>query len=244
MSPFVPISPNFNQIEVNSMYFIRDYYGPAVYKPSSNPDVMILGQDPTVDTTRRFSTVLGLENADASNETESKSLQRYIRKRILEPLNINNLRIIAVNLVNAYYYDVPNKIIAKTYKDLILENAKNKGINTKKYPDKTNGAILHALNFECQTRKDFERLINLYPIRHIITLGEPVFQVIRERYDLNLEAKISDILKAIDSEPPIIPINNKEVSLLPLPHISSANREFYKQFLKRDLIQLSPWYER
>jgi len=225
------------------MYFIRDYCGPEFYKPGSNPDVMILGQDPTVDTTRRFATVLGLEKADASNETESKSLQRYIWKGILEPLNINNLRIIAVNLVNAYYYDAPNKIIAKTYKDLILENAKNKGINTKKYPDKTNGAILHALNFESQTRKDFERLLNLYPIRHIITLGEPVFQVIRERYDLNLNAKISDILKAIDGNPPLISINNKKVSLLPLPHISSANKDFYKQFLKRDLKLLSPRYK-
>ncbi len=226
------------------MYFIRDYNGPEVYKPGSNPDVLMLGQDPTVDTNRRFATVLGLEKTDASDETESKPLQRYIWKGILEPLNINNLRIIAVNLINAYYYDVPNKIIAKTYKDLILENAKKERINTKKYPDKTNGAILHALNFECQTRKDFERLLNLYPIRHIITLGEPVFQVIRERYGLNLDAKISNILKAIGGKPPLISINNKEVSLLPLPHISSANREFYKQFLKRDLKRLSPWYKR
>ena len=205
---------------------------------------MILGQDPTVDTTRRFATVLGLGKAEASSETESKSLQRYIMERILEPLTINNLRIIAVNLVNAYYSDVPNKIIAKTYKDLILENATNKGINVKKYPDKTNGAILHALNFECQTRQDFESLLNLYPIRHIITLGEPVFQVIRERYDLDLNAKIRDILEAVDGNPPLISINNKKVSLLPLPHISSANREFYKQFLERDLKLLSSWYKR
>ena len=41
------------------MYFIRDYYGPEVYKPSSNPDVMMLGQDPTVRATRAGPTVLG-----------------------------------------------------------------------------------------------------------------------------------------------------------------------------------------
>ena len=229
------------------MYFIRDYNGPKLYQPSDNPEVLILGQDPTVDRKKRFDTVLGFEKQSGSLEADSKKLQDYIRNRILKPLGIDENRIIATNLINAYYYDVPNKVIAKAYKDLILSTAQEKGIDMTKYPDKTNGAILHALNFKSGFRTRFEEKLALKSVAHVITLGEPVYQVIRERYGLYmLPAKIREVLEAHRESPPRVTISGKEVSLLPLPHIFNEDRrkwEFYFRYMKEVLPKLARWYK-
>lgn len=229
------------------MYFIRDYDGPEPYQPGTNPDVLILGQDPTVDKYRRFATALGFQKLQTSHDEESRNLQNYIRNRILKPLGINEVRILATNLVNLYYYDIPNKKIAKTYQNLIVRTAKKEGIDVEQYTDKTNGAILHALNFKARTQQDFEKQLNRPSIRHLITLGEPVFQVLRERYNLDLPIKIKDVLKSVTYKPPIAHIDSKEVTLLPLPHIFNENNprwKFYKQFLIEDLPSFSTWYNR
>ena len=228
------------------MYFIQDYNGPKLYRPSANPDVIILGQDPTVDTKKRFETVLGFAKQPDSLEAESKYLQDYIRDRILNPLGIQENRIIAANLINAYYHDVPNRRIAKTYQDLILDTAREKDININEYPDKVNGAILHALNFESGFRKQFEDVLNIASVCHIITLGEPVYQVLRERYGfLELGNKIKVILADERNLPREVVLNNKKVSLLPLPHIFNKNNrqwKFYDDFLTDKLGRLSEYY--
>jgi len=226
------------------MYFIRDYDGPKSYQIGTSPDILILGQDPTIDTSTRFDTVLGLALSESSSDRESLALQTYIFGRILAPLGIDKSRIVVTNLVNQYYHDVPNKIIAKTYLELIVATAKDKGIDISQYRDKDNGALLHALNFEAGTRKNFEDILNRFPIRHIITLGEPVFQVLRERYNLSLPERIKEVLEKLTNESDIVNIYGKRLSLLPLPHISSANRKFYKDFLDNKLKCLSAWYSR
>ncbi len=148
--------------------------------------------------------------------------------------------------MNAYYYDVPNKIIAKAYSNIIIEKARDFGIDVNEYPDKTNGAILHALNFQTGTRSEFETIINKHPIKHIITLGEPVYQVLRERYNLNnLSDKIKDVLKLIENSVPIITILDREMTLLPMPHIFNGNNakwQFYKDFIDTKLPQLANKY--
>jgi hypothetical protein len=222
------------------MYFIRDYDGPKPYRPSANPEVLILGQDPTVDQCRRFSVALGFEKTPGSVDSESRNLQRYIRDRILASLRIDERRLIATNLINAYYSDVPNKKIAKTYQDLIVTLAKRKGIDVNQYPDRANGAILHAINFECGYRADFERVLSIPSIRHLITLGEPVFQVLRERYRLtHLAPKIRLVLTQAKENPPLVIVAGREVSLLPLPHIFNENNrrwKFYSDFLTKDCL--------
>lgn len=229
------------------MYFIRDYDGPKPYQPSSNPDVLILGQDPTVNQYRRFSIALGFEKTPGSPDSESKNLQGYIRDRILAPLGIDERRIIATNLINAYYNDVPNKKIAKTYQDLIIATAKRKEIDVDQYPDKANGAILHAINFECGYRVEFEKMLSIPSIRHLLTLGEPVFQVLRERYGLkSLATKIKLVLAEVRDMPPEVVLGGKKVSLLPLPHIFNENNrrwKFYNDFLYDSLPQLSQYYQ-
>ncbi len=229
------------------MYFIRDYDGPRPYQPGSDPDVLILGQDPTVDRHRRFSVVLGFERTPDSLDSESTNLQRYIRDRILAQLGVDEKRIIATNLINAYYSDVPNKRIAKAYRDLITGTAKLKGIEVGQYPDKSNGALLHAINFECGYRADLERVMTIPSIRHLITLGEPVFQVLRERYGLvDLAPKIRSVLTQVSDKPPRAVLAGSEVSLLPLPHIFNVNNQrwkFYDDFLHDRLPQLSPCYQ-
>ncbi len=227
------------------MYFIRDYDGPKPYQIGSNPDVLILGQDPTIDTHTRFEMVLGLGTSTPSTDKESINLQNYIFGEILSPLDIDKSRIIATNLVNLYYYDVPNRKIAKAYERLILETAEREGIDIGQYPDKTNGAILHALNFKARTQSDFERLLNLESIDHLITLGEPVYQVLRERYRLELPVKIRAVLEKLDGEPKVVGIYGKRVSLLPLPHIFNKNNprwKFYRQFLQEKIPLLAAWY--
>lgn len=229
------------------MYFIRDYDGPKPYQPGPTPDVLILGQDPTVDRYRRFDTVLGLKKSDNYGDTESRPLQKYIKHRILLPLGIDESRIIATNLINAYYHDVPNKKIAKYYEDQIIRAAKKIGINVDMYPDRANGAILHALNFECAARKELELTLKCFSIKHIITLGEPVYQVLRERYGLDLAPKIKDILRSIARKPPLVLIWQKKLSLLPLPHIFNENNpkwKFYKDFLDKHLPLMAELYER
>ena len=229
------------------MYFIRDYEGPKPYQPGSAPDILILGQDPTVDKHRRFDTVLGLEKSGGCEETESKPLQRYVKERILQTLCIDESRIIATNLINAYYQDVPNKKIAKLYENQITRAAKRIGIDVDKYPEKTNGAILHALNFEYATRKELELTLRNFPINHIITLGEPVYQVLWERYRLDLSPKIKDILRSIERKPPQVLVGQKEIILLPLPHIFNENNprwKFYKDFIDRRLLLLTEVYKR
>ena len=124
--------------------------------------------------------VLGLGASSSSTDRVSINLQNYIFSDILSPLDIDRSRIIATNLVNLYYYDVPNSIVAKAYPRLIRETAKREGIDVRQYPDRPNGAILHALNFKARTQDDFENLLNSRSIAHLITLGEPVFQVLRE----------------------------------------------------------------
>jgi len=227
------------------VYFIRDYDGPEPYRGGSSPDVLILGQDPTVDQNTRFARVLGLEPSESSSERESSPLQNYIFNKILAPLGINRTRIIATNLVNLYYYDVPNRKIAKRYQDLIVNTAKREGIDVGKYPNKTNGAILHALNFKARTQRDFEEILKLPSICHLITLGEPVFQVLMERYNLDLPPKIKEVLQTLSDKPPIIHIGNREVSLLPLPHIfyeNSPRWHFYTRFIDENLPLFSVWY--
>ncbi|MFC1910956.1 hypothetical protein ACFLXC_06775 [Chloroflexota bacterium] len=65
---------------------------------------------------------------------------------------------------------------------------------------------------------------------HLITLGEPVYQVIRERYALdNLPAKKKDVLEEHREKPPMVKINGKNMSLLPLPHyFNIAHRPRWK----------------
>jgi hypothetical protein len=227
------------------MYFIRDYNGPELYQPGDNPDVMVLGQDPTIDQTTRFSIALGLGTSKSSPGRESPRLKNYLFNKILSPLGIDSSRIMATNLVNAYYFDVPNSKIAPRYRIIIITAAKENGIDIEKYPDTTNGAILHALNFELGTRRNFEELLNLSSIKHLITLGEPVFQVLRERYRLDLPSKIKPVLESINERPPIVHIGGKQVSILPLPHIfieSNQKWQFYNNFLRKGLIRLSKWY--
>lgn len=229
------------------MYFIRDYDGPEPYRGSSSPDVLILGQDPTVDQNTRFARVLGLEHSESSSERESSFLQNYIFNKILMPLGINKTRIIATNLVNLYYYDVPNRKIAKRYQDLIVNTAKREGIDVRKYPNKTNGAILHALNFKARTQRDFEEILKLPSICHLITLGEPVFQVLMERYNLDLDLKIKDVLKKLleKGHPLNVRMYNKRISLLPLPHIfneSNPKWQFYTRIISNDLKRLKTFY--
>ena len=228
------------------MYFIRDYNGPEAYKIGSNPDVLILGQDPTIDTHTRFDIALGLGLSTASTGKESINLQNYIFGDILSQLRIDRSRIIATNLVNLYYYDVPNKKIAKAYQRLILEIAERESIDISQYPDRMNGAILHALNFKAKTQGDFERLLSLQSIDHLITLGEPVFQVLRERYGLELPTKIKAVLENLGREPNVVGICGKKVSLLPLPHIFNKNNarwKFYARFLQEKLPHLATWYD-
>jgi len=227
------------------MYFIRDYDGPELYQPGENPDAIILGQDPTIDRSTRFSTALGLGASKFSSGRESTRLKNYVFNKILAPLGIDKSRILATNLVNYYYYDVPNKKIAKLYKELIIATAKKNGIDVEQYPDKANGAILHALNFKTRTYREFERFLKYPSIRHLITLGEPVFQVLRERYKLDLQPKIKDVLGSIDDRPPLVYIAGKQASLLPLPHIFREKDEkwqFYSKFLCKDLPRLSTSY--
>ena len=228
------------------MYFIRDYDGPRPYQIGSNPGVLILGQDPTIDTHTRFDTVLGLALSSGSASRESMHLQNYILGDILSPLGIDRNRIIATNLVNLYYFDVPNRKIAKEYQRLILDTAEREGIDTRQYPDKTNGAILHALNFKAQTQGDFEKLMGSQPIAHMITLGEPVFQVLRERYRLELPSRIQSVLESLGEEPVVVEICGRWISLLPLPHIfnkSNARWRFYRHFFQANLPALAAWYE-
>ena len=228
------------------MYFIRDYDGPEPYQIGSNPDVLILGQDPTIDTHTRFRFALGLGASTSSTSKESTNLQDYVFGEILSPLGIDRSRIIATNLVNLYYYDVPNRKIAKAYQRLILEIAERESIDISQYPDRTNGAILHALNFKAKTQGDFERLLSLQSIDHLITLGEPVFQVLRERYGLELPTKIKAVLENLGREPNLVRICGKRVSLLPLPHIFNRNNarwKFYVRFLQEKLPHLATWYD-
>jgi len=229
------------------MYFIRDYNGPKSYQVGTNPDVLVLGQDPTINRSTRFETVLGLGASVSSSDRQSVNLQNYIFGKILSPLGIDKSRITATNLVNLHYYDIPNGKIAKTYKDLILSMAEKEGIDVAQYPDKTNGAILHALNFKAKTQQDFEDILGLSSIRHLITLGEPVFQVLKERYNLELDAKIKDVLALIDDRPKVVEIAGKEISFLPLPHIFNENNsrwKFYKLFLRDNLPRLRNWYNK
>jgi len=228
------------------MYFIRDYEGPKAYQIGRDPDVLVLGQDPTTDPHTRFGTVLGLGSLTSSSLRESIKLQNYIFGDILGPLGIDRSRIIAANLVNLYYHDVPNRKIAKPYERLILEIAEREGIDISQYPDKTNGAILHALNFKARTQGDFEKLIGPKSVNHLITLGEPVFQVIRERYRLNLPVRIQAVLENLGTEPHVVRICDKTVSILPLPHIFRRNNptwKFYTKFLQERLPHLAAWYD-
>ncbi len=141
---------------------------------------------------------------------------------------------------------MPNRKIAKTYRRLILETADRESIDITQYPDRTNGAILHALNFKAKTQGDFERLLNLWPIDHLITLGEPVFQVLRERYRLELPIKIQAVLENLGGEPKVVGIGSKRVILLPLPHVFNKNNakwKFYVRFLQEKLPHLATCYD-
>ena len=108
-----------------------------------------------------------------------------------------------------------------------------------------NGAILHALNFKARTHGDLEELFRLQPIHHLITLGEPVFQVLRERFKLELPNKIKAVLETVDREMKVIELFGKKVTLLPLPHIFNKNNprwDFYRRFIEERLPNLTTIY--
>ena len=88
--------------------------------------------------------------------------------------------------------------------------------------------------------------VTYYAKLAILKSGEPVYQVLRERYGfLELGNKIKVILADERNLPREVVLNNKKVSLLPLPHIFNKNNrqwKFYDDFLTDKLGRLSEYY--
>jgi len=214
-----------SEIEMGK-YLLIERGSPELFRKSKEADILFLGQDPTIVSPRHISVVLDLNNS-------SGRLSKYVFGEICRNLSISRNRILAWNLVNRYFIDKPR--VLANYPQ--LEPSLNKQypfLNGNKNDWKTVRFLYHY--FKKFGKHELEYIINRYTPHFIISLGEPVFRVLRYAYIHPQNIMPENLADFCCDKTFEIKMGNKTLIWLALPHEPTGDRNpHYKKVLSDKL---------
>lgn len=200
---------------------------PELFSGGKAPGVLFLGQDPTIVSPRHIPVALDLRNPTGQ-------LYKYIFGKICKNLSINRSRVLAWNLVNRYFIGKPRMLALDPEVEINLSNRYPK-LNGAKNDWKTVRFLYYYfLEFGQQ---ELEYIVDKYLPRLLISLGEPVYRVLRYAYALPRGLATPENLADFCCEYTfIITVGNKELLWLALPHEPTGDRNpHYKKVLTEKL---------
>ena len=169
---------------------IKDFKG-IDYKTGG---IVIIGQDPGITTQSTVDTVLMLDN-------EKSNLFKYVKKNILDPLDVSINAIVAINLIESKFTTSLRNITKKEKVSFYL--------------------LVSKIAQEYFSL--FEMKLSKYKPKYLITLGKPVFYFLLSKSN----AKSLELKKVFARKIPIA-INQERYILIPCVHYNSRNIEIYK----------------
>jgi hypothetical protein len=148
--------------------------------------------------------------------------------------------VLAWNLVNRYFIDKPRKLASRP-------EIEQEFLHRFPQVDGTEGdwntvRFLHYY-FSELARSELEYIVDRYSPRFIISLGEPVFRVLRQAYALQQGISVPPNLVEFCCEQTFqIGIAGRELIWLALPHQPTGNQsKHYKELLVEKLPLVAPW---
>lgn len=162
-----------SEIDMKQHLFI-ERGSPELFRGSKEADVLFLGQDPTIVSPRHIPVVLDLNNS-------SGQLSKYILGKIGKTLRFSRRRVLAWNLVNRYFIKKPRALADDPQVEPYLLKRFLK-MNGTKNDWKTVRFLYHY--FVEFGKQELEYVVNKYQPCILISLGEPVFRVLRYAYAL------------------------------------------------------------
>lgn len=190
-------------------YLVVERGSPELFRASKTADVLFLGQDPTIVSSRHIPVVLDLNNL-------SGQLSKYIFNNICRTLGFNKERVLAWNLVNRYFTKKPRDLAHDIQIELYLRN-KFLQLDGSRNDWKTVRFLYHY--FIEFGKQELEYVINKYQPNIIISLGEPVFRVLRHAYAIPQDITMPENLAEFCCDRIFkIIVGNNTLVWLALPH--------------------------
>jgi hypothetical protein len=201
---------------------------PELFSGGEAPDVLFLGQDPTIVSPRHISVALDLRNPTGQ-------VYKYIFGKICKYLGISRSRVLAWNLVNRYFVGKPRVLALDPEVEINLRN---------RYP-KLNGPrndwrtvrflYYYFLEFGQQ---ELEYIVDKYSPRLLISLGEPVYRVLRYAYALPYGLVAPENLADFCCEYTFeVAAGGRDLFWLALPHEPTGDHNpHYKKFSLRSCL--------
>jgi len=189
--------------------------------------VLFLGQDPTIVSPRHIPVVLDLHNANGR-------LHKYIFGKVCKVMRISKSRVLAWNLVNRYFVSKPRILAATPEAESRLRNAFAQLEGAKNDWLTVRFLYYYFVQFG---KHELEYVVNKYRPRLLISLGEPVFRVLRYTYALPQNIAMPDNLADFCCERVFkVRIGNIEMIWLALPHEPTGDSNpHYKKVLTEKL---------
>ncbi len=193
LDPLMLLNSKFLEKLINKYQnneIIKDFKG-IDYKTGG---IAIIGQDPGITTQSTVDTVLMLDNVKSN-------LFKYVKKNILDPLDISINEIIAINLIE------------KQFNTSLRDIAKREKVSFYLLVSKIAQKYFSL----------FEMKLSKYKPKYLITLGKPVFHFL-----LSKSSAKSLELKRVFAREIAIAINKEQYILIPCVHYNSRNIKIYK----------------
>jgi len=210
-------------------YLLIERGSPELFRGSKTADVLFLGQDPTIVSSRHISVVLDLNNL-------SGQLGKYIFHNICGTLGFSKERVLAWNLVNRYFTKKPRDLAHDIQTELYLRN-KFLQLDGSKNDWKTVRFLYHY--FIEFGKQELEYVIDKYQPNIIISLGEPVFRVLRHAYAIPQDITMPENLVEFCCDRIFkIIVGNNTLVWLALPHEPTGDRNPYYQKVLSDKLPI------
>ena len=202
---------------------------PELFRGSKEADVLFLGQDPTIVSPRHIPFVLDLKNS-------SGQLSKYIFGKICKTLRFSRKRVLAWNLVNRYFIKKPSALADDPQVELYLLN-RFPQMNGTKNDWKTVRFLNHY--FIEFGKQELEYVVNKYQPWIVISLGEPVFRVLKYTYALPQRITMPENLAEFCCDRTFrIRIGETELVWLALPHEPTGDRNPHYQKVLLDKLPI------
>jgi len=208
-------------------YLLVERGSPELFRGSKEADVLFLGQDPTIVSPRHIPVALDLENS-------SGPISKYIFGKICKYLGFSRRRVLAWNLVNRYLVKKPRALADDPQIEPRLSEQYSQ-LNGNKNDWKTVRFLYHY--FIEFGKQELEYVVNKYQPRILISLGEPVFRVLRYAYALPQRISMPENLAEFCCDRTFkIKIGNIALVWLALPHEPTGDRNpHYQKVLSEKL---------
>lgn len=210
-------------------YLFIERGSPELFRGSKEADVLFLGQDPTIVSPRHIPVVLDLKNS-------SGQLSKYIFGKICKTLRFNRKRVLAWNLVNRYFIKKPRTLVDDPRVEPYLLD-KFPQMNGNKNDWKTVRFLYHY--FVEFGKQELEYVVNKYQPCILISLGEPVFRILRYAYALPQNIAMPENLSEFYCDMTFkIKIGRITLAWLALPHQPTGDHNPHYQKVLSDKLPM------